>query len=420
MYKSLIISENPLDRVKLLMNYDLSATKTENVMRIFEQDVLLPAESGISGISAGEVATNYDIITTPERNGMYVPKGTQILQKADQEYYLELLTSSSLKNWVSKKRGGLGDSITDAWIPDITGWSKIAVPDSVVSFKTPDGLKYNAIFKSSELEKIKSFEELRSKEPNPQSFKFVGYYTRDNKKYIPFNTKGSYSTPVLDWIVDNWEIIAQVAASIAVGIATGGQSLWIQALAQFGVDVTFAAKQFFINKDTPGAVISLIMGLIPLSGRALKYGVKDVNKFLKTYGLQLSKVDNLVSFKKFWETLDPPNQLLLYRALKQTPAELKKMTSIATANVFKEAIEKGTIQVQKIPLKNLLWIKEVFVEGGISLTTGVGLTILNQIRELKQTFDKDTKVNINTGLSPDYLDSLSRDMNIENKTINQQ
>ena len=60
------------------------------------------------------------------------------------------------------------------------------------------------------------------------------------------------------------------------------------------------------------------------------------------------------------------------------------------------------------------------MEGGISLTTGVGLTILNQIRELKQTFDKDTKVNINTGLSPDYLDSLSRDMNIENKTINQQ
>ena len=64
------------------------------------------------------------------------------------------------------------------------------------------------------------------------------------------------------------------------------------------------------------------MGLIPLSGRALKYGVKDVNKFLKTYGSQLSKVDNLVSFKKFWETLDPPNQLLLYRALKQTPSQL--------------------------------------------------------------------------------------------------
>ena len=86
MYKNLIISENPLDRVKLLMNYDLSATKTENVMRIFEQDV--NNNQFISNPEKGfEEYQNKGFVYMKTVDGkvLEVPKGTVFLEKIEND-----------------------------------------------------------------------------------------------------------------------------------------------------------------------------------------------------------------------------------------------------------------------------------------------------------------------------------------------
>jgi hypothetical protein len=77
---------------------------------------------------------------------------------------------------------------------------------------------------------------------------------------------------------------------------------------------------------------------------------------------------------------------LLTRALKQTPGELKQATSKALVKSLEQGLKNKTIQLSKIPAKQLLWWKQVFIEGGLSLTTAVGLQIGITIYKLKKMF----------------------------------
>jgi hypothetical protein len=63
-------------------------------------------------------------------------------------------------------------------------------------------------------------------------------------------------------------------------------------------------------------------------------------------------------------------------------------------------VEKGTIQIEKIPLQQKLWWKQLFVEGGLQLSSGVGLKLMYSIHQaeemaksgIKQTKQKREKI----------------------------
>ena len=379
-----------LNRSLLIMGYNPSLTLKENFGLLREQTSSSEENpTGYADVKRGYNLEGQKTILTPDNRATYVPDGTKILQLADQEYYLSLLTSKSLRNWVSKEKGGLGNTQTGYWIPEVKDWSKIAKPNSVVKFQTPDGIIYNAIYTNPILDKITNPEDVYKLDPKPNEWKFKGYYNRDNKPFVPVKTPDR--TGLWNFIEDNWEIIAQVAASIIVGILTAGQSLWIQALLQLGIDIAFVLKQLIIDKDHFGAFVSLVMSLIPVGSAALKFGVNGPLNFLKKYGKDLVKIKDKDAFKLFFESLKYDEQLLLTRALKQTPAEFKKLTNEAFVKGFQKAVNEKTIEIPKIPLKNLLWIKQVFVEGGISLTTGVGLTLAKAIYDKQQSENEINK-----------------------------
>ena len=149
---------------------------------------------------------------------------------------------------------------------------------------------------------------------------------------------------------------------------------------------------------------------------------KIIKDALKKYGKDLVKIKDKDAFKLFFESLKYDEQLLLTRALKQTPAEFKKLTNEAFVKGFQKAVNEKTIEIPKIPLKNLLWIKQVFVEGGISLTTGVGLTLAKAIYDKQQSeneinkkfTDPNKKIEFKySDKSKTELDSLANLLNIE-------
>lgn len=373
-----------LEKILLNMNYDSRLTKKENLSLVKEQ----LSTDGYIDVKNSAKVEGYVSILTPDKKAMLVPKGTQIMQLADQEYYLELITSTSLKSWVDKSKGGEGNSTTDSWIPSLQEWPQIVASNSVVEFKTPDGKKYNATYKHPQLEKLTTGSEIYNMKANPLGWKFVGYEDTQGKAYIQPNSNKSESWVEWAWdgITDNWEIILQIGVSLVVGVLTGGMSLVTQALIQLGIDVAFALKQLLVDKDSVGATISFIVGLIPVAGRLGKFGVRDVAKFLKVNKGALSRIRTLDDFEAYFKSLNPPDQLLLTRALKQTPGELKQATSKALVKSLEQGLKNKTIQLSKIPAKQLLWWKQVFIEGGLSLTTAVGLQIGITIYKLKKMF----------------------------------
>jgi hypothetical protein len=365
-----------LERIKLMMGYDMSKTLNENTF-LQEQTIAgMPTSSQqqTMGLSKEredekkEFLVKNKIFTTPyngitKNNSIAIPDDSKV----------------SLWNSGDDRQKGLFSN----WFK--TGWQeyipkedylKKLLPDNTLrSFTTSDGIKYMSFLE-------------RTTEKEPYYYRFIGYKDEKGNPYDQEKYVGKI--PELmekSWFRENASIISQIAASIVVGILTGGQSLVFQAIAQLGVDLAFAIP--YIQKgDNIGAAISVIMGLIPVAGRLSKFGVKSNISFLSKYGKSLSEITEVDDLIKWYEKLDEPDKLLMTRVFKQTPGELKNMTSKSLIKGFTDAVENKTIELSKIPASQLLWWKQLFVEGGVSLSTGVGLQIANTIYQSKKTEEK--------------------------------
>jgi hypothetical protein len=376
--KNMIIENQLTERIKLLMGYDVSMTLSENKFNLKEQ------EKKIS-ISSSDKVSGYEPILSIDNKALLVPKGTKILEKADTAYYLTMMSSKSLSSWRDKKKGGDGNEKTDLWIPGLEEWPYIATPDSVVKFQTPNGDTYSAMYSvKGPVSQISDWESFYKLEPDPLAWQGWYYRIGDKKPYEQPKADNPWYMDVLYWIKDNWSIVAQIAVSIIAGILSGGLTLMTQALIQLGIDLTFALKELLIDKDAWGATVSFIIGLVPVAGRLGKYGVNDVVKFLKKEGEVLSKIKTPAEFEEYFLKLSDADKLLVTRAFKQTPAELKKAMGIAGVNSLKEGLKTGTIVLSKIPTKQLLWWKQLFIEGGVAFGTGVGLELAKAFWQMKQ------------------------------------
>jgi hypothetical protein len=357
-----------IDRIKLMIGYNPSMTLNENIqtnLNKIRKNILLEVENNqTTGMFT-------DFIPT-EGKSNYFPTGTKIL--------VRIKDSDGYKTSWHIGKGGNKD--TEKWVK--TNWRSNFNPEGVFSFQTPDQKKYQAEFGNKKLDNIKTWDEfyVTPVDTDPKNWYFKGYFEEQGKPYVqPKPVEKPWYMKSLDWLVENWQLVAEIVTTVVVGILTMGQSLVIQAISQLGVALAFSIDDI-AKGDYWTAGISMAIASVPIVGRLAKFGTKAPAQFLAKYGSKLSGLkDSPVAMKSFFEGLSDGEKLLFTRALKQTSGEMKKNVSKYFVDTLKKSVERGTIELSKIPLKQKLWWKELFVEGGVSLGVGLGLGLVKSIEE---------------------------------------
>lgn len=175
------------------------------------------------GVQVVTAADRYITLKNPYGDMFYVPKGTKVLntfEKGDR-------WDDSLKNWVDKSKGGIGNAKTDAWLPkdsmNVVGWVSLFphLLGSVSQFKTPNGEIYSTFFVNEDLQNIKTWKEFYDLKPNLRGWKMVSYRTANGKTF-KIDELDSISLAVIDWFKENYKDLLWIAAAIIAGILTGG------------------------------------------------------------------------------------------------------------------------------------------------------------------------------------------------------
>lgn len=367
---------------------------------------------------------HYDRIPVPSGGYLAVPVGTKILKTYTDDSlgtWLKL-EGSNAKDWVMKERGGDGNNyILDKWIPSNT--SKFIMLNSVAHFKTPDGKKYHAWFSNKTLETImdkdpggltidsqKLYDWTQKNGAKPDEWYLQTYVddkTGESFKWKP--AKSDNNEPwweiAWDWFKKNWDFVAEVIVSIGAGILTAGSSLLIQAVVQGTVALAFCIDDI-ARGDWWSVGIAAAIASVPIVGRLAKYGTKKPINFIQKYGKDFSKIKTKDGLQGLWEGLDEGEKLLLTRAMKQTPAEMKKRTGEFFRDAIGQLVKEKRIELSKIPFKERLQWKLFFVEGGVQVGTGVGLQIAQFFTELTDLEKKMAKMMINPEKAQEYTNNM--------------
>jgi hypothetical protein len=123
-----------------------------------------------------EQETNSEVkILRPDGKIVNAPPNTKIIGLFDANSMDGSKFKDSLKNFIPKEKGGLGNAKTGAWIPE--DWSKIIKLNSVSQFQTPDKKIYKAIIKHPKLSGLKgTWYDFYALTPEPNGWKFAGYF----------------------------------------------------------------------------------------------------------------------------------------------------------------------------------------------------------------------------------------------------
>lgn len=364
-----------LDRIRLMMGYDMSKTLTEQIPGVENTTAPLMGNSGQSQ-------------RDDEEKNEFLKKNKQYqtpYQESSNSNSILIPTQSKVSLWKSgedRQKSFFGSWFGTGWqeyIPKEDFLKKILPDNTLRSFTTPDNVEF---FTNLE----------RTNENPPYVYKFYGYIDKNGNPYNQKKYVGEIPKLLQkgNWFEENWQLLAQIAATIAVGIATGGQSLVVQALAQLGVDLVFTVKQL-AEGDSVGALMTFIIGLTPVIGRLSKFGTKVPLQFLSKYGNELSKIKDPKTLSIFYNSLKGEEKLLMTRLIEQTPAELKKMADEGFANAMKKAVKDKTINLEKIPQSQRLWWKQFVVEPSVGVGTGVLATKEISKNEEQKLFDNEEK-----------------------------
>jgi len=320
----------------------------------------------------------------PGNNAMYVPEATDVLYLA--QGGLKGFTKNFV-NWLDPLHDGKGTTATQNWMN--AEWDKIIPEKSVWSFKTPDETVYTAVIQNSALNNITDWNMFLQMKPEPDKWMFYGYYDNKNQPYKspPVPVKPWYLS-LWDFIKENWQFIAYLVISTVVAVLTGGMSTAIQAISMLVVDIAFIIPQLR-EGDYFGAAVVFIISLVPFISTLSKFGKKAPLEFIKKYGQELSEVKTFEHFDEFVKTLEPPDCELLARVLKQTPQELKKITNEGVSKMMSEAVKTGDIFLPSIPLKDRLWVKNLYemaLMGGIAVSLEAGKYIYD-IKQLEKEWN---------------------------------
>ena len=166
--------------------------------------------------------SKYTQIKTPLGSKLQIPIGSKILGT----YEANTSLFNSVKNWISKEKGGLGNSKTDRWLPNesktVNGWVTIFphIISSVSSFKTPDGKVYTSVILNKKLSNVTDWDEFYTLEPDLKSWSMN--YVDSNGKPYEMDKIDSFIFFTTDWLSKNGEELIWIAAAIIAGLLSGG------------------------------------------------------------------------------------------------------------------------------------------------------------------------------------------------------
>jgi hypothetical protein len=166
--------------------------------------------------------SKYTTIKTPLGSKLQIPIGSKILgvYEGNTSFF------NSVKNWISKDKGGLGNSNTDRWLPQdaktVSGWLSVfpRIIGSVSSFKTPDGKVYTSTILNTKLNSVNNWEEFYSLEPDLKSWS-MNYVDSQGLPY-QMDKIDSFLFSTTNWLEKNGEELIWIAAAIVAGILSGG------------------------------------------------------------------------------------------------------------------------------------------------------------------------------------------------------
>lgn len=421
------------NRVKLLINYDLSKTYSENTNYVFEQ-----AAGGVPIPKPSESEQNYDewktkqlqkqtypnycpykeYTTVPPKNEFgeegdkAIPKGWCYYRtpvggvflpiQGNPEYApLTNLGISSIKtisNQVDNliKQGVEPESKRDTLISNL---SNIIPPDSILSFTLGNKTKYT----------------LRLQKRNdvgiwyPATFRNKGGEQWVNPRVEDVRT--SYQK-----FIDDWGLVLQLgtaAVTIIAGMFTGGMAWWLLP-AELGLELTIGTmvglREFEKGNNVSG-VMSIIFGVLP----ALKYSkyFRGINPktfeslSIKMGNAGLNESSTVQQYVKFYNGLNDEEKLLMNQFIEHddvTKREIiesvgKYISKKESKNVvvkFDEIFDLPggyapgqMIKPKNIPFLKKLWARELGSNGAIITIDGIlNLCCGKQLNdEQKQTFE---------------------------------
>lgn len=235
----------------------------------------------------------------------------------------------------------------------------------------------------------------------------------------------SLTTSFIKWFDENKWLIAEVVASIIVGIATGGASLIVQALIQAGISIAFAATVYALSdktsEDKEGLAVGLAIAALPFIPAAInKFGLKGPISGLVKYGDELAKAGSQDEIANIIAKFPETEQLIIKTAFKEIPKyEFEKVIANKAARGFAAEVRAGKIDLGKLPAHRLRFWQELLIEGGGSIPVSVGVGYVYRTIEQRKNAEKQVKIvagNLDSKANTDALDKLTADAQRKKQT----
>lgn len=332
---------------------------------------------GEADINDKENVDGYKAILTPSGYATYVPLDSTILSIADAKD-LNPKNFKSILPWLDPKRGGTGRPETDRWVPiDFKNQIKLG---SVMSFKT-NGITYSAVITNPQLNVLKSWDDFYRLDPNPDGWKFTGYFDTNNSQYI------SPKKPELSFWSEWGETIVMVVTTIVISIASVGIAgiLELSVAAAWATEATLQAGYMIYlgardlqKGNTFGGALCFLFAALPVVGKFLRIGMvsSSVASSLATkIGANTVQSAEQLSKNISNAVLTREEDVVLKKILSLTPQDLKIVQSKYIKELELKLAEKGTtLKNIKVPILK----KHVTRDLGFQLTTIGGANTIHQ------------------------------------------
>jgi hypothetical protein len=181
-----------LDRIKLMMEYNLSKTFTENLLEQKPDELIDKQSTAIQDVRTKNREEKEEFLG---RNVILKTPYNQVT-KSDT---IAIPKDSKIKKW--SESDDISKSMFGSWIG--TGWQeyipkedylkKILPSGTLRQFTTPDGVTYISNLK-------------RVTEKPPYEYNFIGYYTKDGQPYQQEKYVGKIPSSLQkgNWFEENW------------------------------------------------------------------------------------------------------------------------------------------------------------------------------------------------------------------------
>jgi predicted transcriptional regulator len=350
-------------------------------------------------------------ILRPDGKVMIAPLNTQILDYFTSNEMDGSVFKNSLKTFMSKERGGVGNEYTQKWLPN--DWSNIIKVNSVSKFRSPDGSIFMATFNHPGLNAFAknkgTWDDFYKLTPDPKGWRFAGYYN-GQEAFVGLGQEKSFWDEWKYWIMGGASIVATILIPGVGGILVG-----------IGIDLVSAGFQY-AEGDSVGAGVSVILAFIPVIGKAIP-GLKVSNEVAEKLAKEFAPLTSKEQLITKMNSLPEQEKYFMQKLLSEDPKKLEKIiqkeiatkvTQTNSINVVKRLntlVKKGAIDKAKAEtlFKSLDLRRFGFDIAASGLVVGGGFAVQNYL-------NKKASEQFVQGIMPDKEDIKIAEMAQQIKT----